>query len=213
MKLQLALDGDFRESMEVLTRVRPYIDIAEIGTPLIFREGLAAARRLRQVFPDITLLADLKIMDAGEEEAALAFEAGCDLVTVLGVAHDRTVSGAVNAARRHGRRVMADMIQVGHLVARAQRLLELGCDYLCVHTAYDLQSDQESPLADLRRLRSELPASPLAAAGGIKLETIDAVTALRPAIIVVGGAITRAPNPAQAASRIRERMNAYDVLS
>lgn len=213
MKLQLALDSDFRESLAILTQVRLYIDIAELGTPLIFREGLAVTRRLRQAFPDIALLADLKIIDAGEEEAALAFEAGCDLVTVLGVAHDRTVSGVVIAARRHGKQVMADMMQVGNLVARAQRLLELGCDYLCIHTAYDLQSHQESPLADLRRLRGELPDSPLAAAGGIKLETIDAVAALRPEIVVVGAAITRASNPAQAASRIRERMNADGNLS
>jgi 3-hexulose-6-phosphate synthase len=212
MRLQLALDGTFNESLEILTRVSSHIDIVEIGTPLIFREGILAAGRLRQIFPEITLLADLKIVDAGEVEAALAFDAGCDIVTVLGVANDRTVSGAVSAARQRGKQVMADMMQVSDMVSRARRLLELGCDYLCVHTAYDLQSSHESPLTDLRRLRDALPDCPLAAAGGIKLETIEVVAALKPAIVVVGGAITRAQDPAQAASRIRERMKAFDDL-
>ena len=44
--------------------------------------------------------ADLKIMDAGEHEANLAFNAGADIVTVLGVAHDETIRGVVRAARR-----------------------------------------------------------------------------------------------------------------
>jgi 3-hexulose-6-phosphate synthase len=212
MRLQLALDGSFPDSLAVLTRAKTYVDIAEIGTPLVFREGLEAARKLRHLFPDIILLGDLKIMDAGEEEAALAFDAGCDIVTVLGVAHDQTVSGAVSAGRRYGKQVMVDMMQVGDLVSRAQRLLELGCDYLCVHTAYDLQSSHESPLADLRLLRSALPDCRLVAAGGIKLETIDRVAALHPEIVVVGGAITRASDPAQAAQSIRERMNEYGDL-
>ena len=60
MKLQIALDGDIDQGLAVLQAVRPYVDIAEIGTPLIFREGLGAARRLREAFPDLALLADLK---------------------------------------------------------------------------------------------------------------------------------------------------------
>jgi 3-hexulose-6-phosphate synthase len=212
MRLQLALDGTFHHSLEILREVSCYVDIVEIGTPLVFREGMSVAGRLRQVFPELTLLADLKIMDAGEEEAALALDAGCDIVTVLGVANDRTVSGAVSAARQHGKQVMADMMQVDDVVSRARRLLELGCDYLCVHTAYDLQNSHESPLTDLRYLRDALPGCPLAVAGGINLETIEAVAALQPQIVVVGAAITRAQDPAQAASRIRERMKAIDDL-
>jgi len=37
-----------------------------------------------QVGDSVAVLADLKIMDAGEHEANLAFEAGADIVTVLG---------------------------------------------------------------------------------------------------------------------------------
>jgi 3-hexulose-6-phosphate synthase len=58
----------------------------------------SAAHHLRQAFPDITLLADFKIMDTGEEEASIAFEAGCDIFTVLSVTQDSTIQGAVTAA-------------------------------------------------------------------------------------------------------------------
>jgi 3-hexulose-6-phosphate synthase len=212
MKLQMALDGDWTDSRAVLAQVHQHIDIAEIGTPLIFREGMNTVRFLRAAYPHLALLADLKIMDGGEHEAAIAFEAGADLVTVLGGAHDNTVRGAVAAARRFGKQIMVDMLQVSQLVERARELLTLGVDYLCVHTAYDLQHSGETPLADLQALRTALPNAPLAAAGGIKLETLGAVLACQPQIVVVGGAITRAAQPAEVAGVLRERIQVDDSL-
>ena len=47
-KLQIALDGDMASALENLSAVHPYIDIAEVGTPLVFREGMAALRRIRE---------------------------------------------------------------------------------------------------------------------------------------------------------------------
>jgi 3-hexulose-6-phosphate synthase len=205
MKLQVALDGDLHHSLAILQSVRPYIDIAEIGTPLIYREGMAAARQLRQAFPDLPLLADLKIMDAGEEEATIAFEAGCDLVTVLGLAHDATVRGVLTAAQRFGKQVMVDMMQVANSSARARTLLAMGCHYLCVHTAHDLQAT-DTPFVNFQQLYQELGDAPLAVAGGIGLDTIDDIVALNPAIVVIGSAITRAPDPASMARAIRKRM-------
>ena len=41
IKLQLALDGDLDSNLGLVRAVRPYIDIAEIGTPLVYREGIA----------------------------------------------------------------------------------------------------------------------------------------------------------------------------
>jgi 3-hexulose-6-phosphate synthase len=206
MKLQVALDGDLHHSLAILQSVRPYIDIVEIGTPLIYREGMAAARQLRQAFPDLPLLADLKIMDAGEEEATIAFEAGCDLVTVLGLAHDATVRGVLTATQRFGKQVMVDMMQVANPSARARTLLAMGCHYLCVHTAHDLQATDTTPFVNLQQLYQELGDVPLAVAGGIGLDTIDDIVALNPAIVVIGSAITKAPDSARVARAIRKRM-------
>ena len=40
--LQLALDGDMSSALDILERVHPFIGIAEVGTPLVFREGMNA---------------------------------------------------------------------------------------------------------------------------------------------------------------------------
>ena len=206
-KLQLALDGDLHGSLARLPPAPPCIDTPEVGTPLIYREGVGALRQIRALYPATPLVADLKIMDAGDEEASIGFEAGADIVTVLAVAADATISGAVAAARRHGGRVMADMMGVADAVPRAERLLALGCALLCVHTAYDMQGSGATPLGLLCVLREALPDSPLAAAGGIRIETLSPVLALRPEIVIVGGAVTRAPSPADAARRLCERLH------
>jgi len=206
VKLQLALDGDLACSLDILRAARPYVDLAELGTPLIFRHGLEAARAIRAAFPDLPLLADLKIMDAGEHEAALAFEAGCQWVTVLGVAHNHTVEGALAAARAAGGAIMADLMQVADPVARGRELLARGCDVLCVHTAYDVQASGADPLADLARLRAALPDARLAVAGGIRADTVDRLAPFRPEIVVVGGAIVNADDPARAARTLAERI-------
>lgn len=206
MRLQVALDGSFDHSLAILQAVRSCIDIAEVGTPLIIQEGLSAVRRIRQAYPDLTLLADLKIMDAGKEEATLAFEAGADMVTLLGVTQDATVRGAVGAAERYGKQIVVDMMQVADPVSRGRALLAMGCHYLCLHTAYDMQVAGALLPARLRELREALPAAPLVIAGGIGLRTIDAVITLEPEIVVVGGAITSATDPAGVAHAIRERM-------
>ncbi|WP_162909545.1 3-hexulose-6-phosphate synthase [Aggregatilinea lenta] len=208
IRLQLALDGTLDAARSVLAATHPYIDVIEIGTPLIFREGVAAVRWARETYPDKGILADLKIMDAGEEEASIAFEAGAMWVTVLGAAADATVNGVVHAARRCGGQVMADLVQVADPLTRGRALLALGCDVLCVHTAYDMQGLGHTPLAALRALREHLPGAQLAAAGGITPHTLTDILSVRPAIVVVGGAVTRAHDPAQAARALRERMEA-----
>ena len=57
MKLLVALDGNLVDSLTVLRAIRPYVDIAEIGTPLVYRGGMSAGQRVRDSFPDLALLA------------------------------------------------------------------------------------------------------------------------------------------------------------
>lgn len=210
MQLQIALDSTLETALEILELVAPYVDIAEIGTPLVFREGMHGVRRIRQSFPELSLLVDLKIMDAGEEEATIAFEAGADLVTVMGVTADATIQGAVHSARRHQGQVMVDMMGVQDLVGRSRHLCDLGCDMICLHTAYDVQSTVEAPYRDLELLKRADFDSRLAIAGGIKLDTLAAVLTHRPDIVIVGGGICRAANPRKAAQEIKAMMSSLE---
>lgn len=208
-KLQLALDSDLSTSLKTLSQVSTYIDIAEIGTPLIFREGMLAVRQIRKAYPNLTLVADLKIMDAGKEEATIAFEAGADIVTVLGVANEETIAGVVRSALKYQGQIMADMMQIKNLIERGQHLLQLGCDILCVHTAYDLQTTHDSPYRELAQLRQQFPSAKLAIAGGVDYNKLNAILPYHPDIIIIGGAITGNAKPIQIAQQLYERIHNY----
>ena len=207
MKLQLSLDlVDVDEAREVLGEVADIIDIAEIGTPFIIRDGMHAVRELRRAFPSIALLADLKIMDAGEHEATLAFEAGADIATVLGVAHDATIRAALSAAGRCGGEIMVDMIAVQELEARAAEVDRLGVHYVCVHTAFDGQTEGKHPADELEILKQVLQSAQPAVAGGITADSVGPIAVLKPAIVVVGGGIMNARDRRRAALLVREAM-------
>lgn len=207
MELQLSLDMvTLEEAMRYLEEVDGSIDIIEIGTPFIIQDGLRAVREIRKAFPRHTILADLKIMDAGEHEAKMAFDAGADIVTVLGVSDDTTVKGAVRAARTCGKAVMADMICVGDIAGRAIEIEGFGADYVCVHTAFDIQSEENNPLAELRIIKKVLKRAKIAVAGGIKQETLGGIVAESPDVVIIGGGITNKPDKKAAAQTIKNML-------
>lgn len=206
MKLQLALDGTLEDGLLALRAARPWVDVVEAGTPLLLREGVRALRRLRAVSPDLPLLADFKIMDAGDLEARIAFDAGADQVTVLGVANDATIASALAAARDCGGEILVDLMAVPQPLQRVEHLLTLGCQRFCVHRAHD---DFGDPVAPLRELRAALPELRLAVAGGIDGRAIEALLPYGPDTVIVGSAITGAAQPGLAARRIMETIRAH----
>ena len=67
------------------------------------------------------------------------------------------------------------------------------------HGPLRLQDGDQSHLSNLRALRENLLQAKLAIAGGIDLETIDALKYLDPEIIIVGKAISLADDPGEVA--------------
>ena len=58
-KLQIALDEfSLEEILALCEKVRDYIDIIEIGTPFIMREGMGTVIAFRERFPEKEILAD-----------------------------------------------------------------------------------------------------------------------------------------------------------
>ena len=120
MKLQLALDTpDLALGLEIAGKTAMHVDVIEAGTPLLIREGIRAVRELRRRFRGRPIVADIKVIDAGEPIAELAFAAGASIVTVLGCASDKVIERVVDSARRYEGMVMADSLSVGDIVARA----------------------------------------------------------------------------------------------
>lgn len=191
MELQLALDlVDIPEAKELVKEVEPYIDIVEIGTPVVINEGLRAVKEIKEAFPHLKVLADLKIMDAGGYEVMKASEAGADIITVLGVSDDSTIQGAVAEARKRNKKIMVDMINVSNIEERAKQVDTFGVDYICVHSGYDHQAAGKNSFEELAAIKRVVKNAKTAIAGGIKLETLPEVIQARPDLVIVGGGIT-----------------------
>ena len=200
MKLQLALDDiSIDGALALVGKVRPHIDIVEVGTPLIIEEGLRPVRELRARFPDLPVLADTKIMDAGALEARSAFAAGADYVTVLGVTDLLTVRACLDVAKEFGGTVVVDMICVDDLPKRVAELERIGVAALAVHTGVDQQAAGRTPADDLRVMKSHSRSCEIFVAGGITPQSLPVYIELGADVAIVGGGICHADDPAQAA--------------
>ncbi|MCG7339264.1 3-hexulose-6-phosphate synthase [Staphylococcus sp. ACRSN] len=204
MELQLAIDLlNKEEATKLANKVKDYVDIVEIGTPIVINEGLPAVQHLNDNIDGVKVLADLKIMDAADYEVSQAVKFGADIVTILGVAEDASIKAAVDEAHKHDKQLLVDMIAVQDLEKRAKELDDLGADYIAVHTGYDLQAEGQSPLESLRKVKSVISNSKVAVAGGIKPDTIKDIVAEDPDLIIVGGGIANADDPVEAAKQCK----------
>ncbi len=204
--LQLAVDTlDTTAALQILEEVHPHCDIIEIGTPLIIEEGLSALEALKSKYPDKLYLADTKIMDAGRMEAESAFRRGADIVTVLALADDQTIRGALEAASTHEGRIMIDLINTPDPLGRAAELERFGVHVFCLHTAYDRQKEGELQTTNLRVMRESVKGL-LAIAGGIKLEHVRETVLTGADIVVVGGGIISQPSRGEAAAKMMDEL-------
>ena len=207
MKLQLAIDElNLEQAMTQLEDLVEYVDIVEVGTPFVIVAGREAVRQIKKKFPELAVLCDVKIMDAGAYEAQLAFDAGAEYVTVLGVTDDLTIKGCVDEARKQGRQIMVDMICVEDLATRVPIVEGLGVDVIAVHTGADQQAAGRTPLEDLIEIKKYVKNVKVAVAGGISSQTINDYLALNPDILIVGSGILNAANPVKEACLIAKAL-------
>ena len=205
--LQLALDFvDLRRAVKsAQAGVANGVDWLEVGTPLIKSEGLQAVRELRSLFPHVTLVADMKIMDAGRIEVETAAKAGAKIVDVLGAASDATIRECIQAGKNYGAKIVVDLIAVKDPVSRAKQVEDFGADYVTVHCSIDEQMEGKDPFETLRRV-AEAVSLPVGVAGGINSETAPRALKAGASIVIVGGAITKAVDPTEAARNIKKAM-------
>ena len=208
MKLQVAFD--LQSSDEILNFMEKngdLIDIIEIGTPLIIKEGLKSVLKIKKKFPKQIILADLKIMDAGLLEAQIGFDAGADIVTVLGLASTKTLNGVIQAAVKNEKEVMVDMINHPCPENKWNELKNMEMGFCCLHTANDDTKDGETPLNDLERFYNLHGGKNIAVAGGINPDMIRKINSFHPEIVIVGGYIANSRNQRDALEEIHQAMD------
>ncbi|MGB2755924.1 MAG: 3-hexulose-6-phosphate synthase [Phycisphaerae bacterium] len=206
--LQLALDLlDLERALRVARLAVPEgVDWVEAGTPLIKSEGLDAVRKLREAFPEKKIVADMKTADTGRLEMEAAAKAGADYAIVLGAASESTIREAIEVGKSYGLGIGVDLLGIEEPEPRVERLAQWGATFLSVHCPVDVQMRGGSPFEMLERL-ARVTDLPLAVAGGLNSETAPKAVAAGASIIVIGGAITKAEDPARAARDMRKALD------
>jgi 3-hexulose-6-phosphate synthase len=196
--VQISLDlTDIDEALETAAMaMRAGVDWLEAGTPLILAEGLHGVRKLREAFPGVPIVADLKTMDGGYLEAEMMAKAGATHVVVMARAHEETIHCVVKAGRDHGIKVMGDNLGCPDMVEGARWLESLGCDYVIHHIGYDERRGiaargerMPSPLDQLREVVAAVKL-PVQAVGGLTLEQAIQCPAYGAPLVVLGAPLT-----------------------
>ena len=176
--VQISLDlTNIDEAIETASMaLRAGVDWLEAGTPLILAEGLHGVRNLRDSFPKVPVVADLKTMDGGYLEAEMMAEAGATHVVVMARAHPETIKCVVQAGKDFGIKVMGDNMISDNMIDGAKLLEDLGCDYIIHHIGYDERrgisaqgGKMPSPLDQLLEVVKAVDV-PVQAVGGLTLE-------------------------------------------
>ncbi|MBM3444853.1 MAG: D-arabino 3-hexulose 6-phosphate aldehyde lyase [Bacteroidetes bacterium] len=196
--VQISLDlTNIDEALETAAMaLRAGVDWLEAGTPLILAEGLHGVKKLREAFPNVPIVADLKTMDGGYLEAEMMAKAGATHVVVMARAHEATIRCVVQAGRDYGISVMGDNMICSDMVAGAKRLEEFGCDYIIHHIGYDERraiaargQRMPSPLDLLREVVGAVNI-PVQAVGGLSLEQAIQCPAYGAPLVVLGAPLT-----------------------
>ena len=176
--VQISLDlTNIDEAIETASMaLRAGVDWLEAGTPLILAEGLHGVRNLRDSFPNVPIVADLKTMDGGYLEAEMMAKAGATHVVVMARAHPETIKCVVQAGKDFGIKVMGDNMISDNMIDGAKLLEDLGCDYIIHHIGYDERrgicaqgGKMPSPLDQLLEVVKAVDV-PVQAVGGLTLE-------------------------------------------
>src|SRR6476620_2755147 len=196
--VQISLDIiDIDEALETAAMaLRAGVDWLEAVTPLILAEGLHGVKKLREAFPSVPIVADLKTMDGGYLEAEMMAKAGATHVVVMARAHEETIKCVVKAGKDYGVKVMGDNLACDEMVAAAKWLEDLGCDYVIHHIGYDERRGiaakgyrMPSPLDQLREVVQAVTI-PVQAVGGLSLEQAIQCPAYGAPLVVLGAPLT-----------------------
>ncbi|MEN3202936.1 MAG: orotidine 5'-phosphate decarboxylase / HUMPS family protein [Atribacterota bacterium] len=209
--LQIALDlWNGEEALALSQRLLPYVDVVEVGTPLLLSCGLSLVERFKEVVRERLLFVDAKIVDAGEEEAQEVFRRGGDMVSVLGGAAPFTLEGVQRAARRWGKRWVVDTIDLVPTSPNVLLLEKLRPDFLALHIPHDVVLKDHGAWENVPLPLNLLDKMPLLVAGGITPDILPRVLELlRPEVVVIGSAITRSPFPEKVAEQVRRILDAF----
>ncbi len=206
--LQLALDFvSVPPAVATAVQVQEFVDIIEIGTPLIKVAGVEGVKAIREVCPDKYILADFKTPDVGGLEAQLAFDAGADFVSIIGGATIATVKEALKVANeRPGKEIVMECTGVRDIIGMAREWKAIGVKNLVYHREWDAQAaGREWQESDRESIQEIIDMGyNVTITGGLTPELIPFFEGLDVSVFIAGRSIHQAPDPRAAAKKMRD---------
>lgn len=209
-KLQLALDTlDLPSALAPLQKASPSLDVIEVGTILCLSEGMHAVRIIRSLFPQKTILADVRIAEAGGLISKIAFEAGADWVSVVSGATLATMEAVFKESQTHDGEVQIELFE-GWTMVQARAWRDIGIQQVITHRSRDLEAKGELTWSqrDFDQVRSLTDLGfKVTVTGGIDLPDIALFAGVPVFVFIVGRGIYRASDPAAAARAFRDAID------
>jgi 3-dehydro-L-gulonate-6-phosphate decarboxylase len=204
--LQIAMDyTSLSKALVMAALVAPEVDIIEIGTPLCKAAGVEAIRAMREICPDKLILADFKTPDVGGLEATMAFDAGADMLTVIGGAALPTVEQALAVARKRGKDMLMELTGVRDILARATEWRKMGVDRIVYHREWDAQSaGREWTEEDKDIIRKLIDMDyKVTITGGMTVDILPFFADLPVSVLICGRHIRESADPRAVARQMR----------
>lgn len=205
--LQIALDTyDLPSALGPLQKAVAYIDVIEVGTILCLSVGMQAVRVIRSLFPEKTVLADVRIAEAGGIISKMAYDAGADWVTVVSGAAPDTAAVVLKEARSRGKDVQIELSD-GWTWEMAQQWADLGIRQVITHRSRDAEAKgkltwSQQDFETVHRLHEM--GFKVTVTGGVKTTDIPLFARVPVYIFIAGRAIRGADDPAAAAQAFQQ---------
>jgi len=214
-QLQIALDVQtIPEALAAVEATADDIDVIEVGTILCLAEGMDAVRCLRAAHPMHTILADVRIAEAGSIIAGLAYDAGADWVTVVSGAARATMEAVARIATERGKDVQIELSE-GWTWEFVDACRTAGIEQFIVHRSRDAEAagsltwsphDLET-ITELHRRGGRVSVT-----GGVTPADIASFARTPAEIFIAGRGIYGAQDAAEAARTYRAAVDALPAL-
>lgn len=209
-KLQVALDNT--STADALASVRQYaheLDVIEVGTILHVAEGMEPVRLLRALYPEKTILADIKGADAGSLLAKQCFGAGATWMTVICSADIETMKGMLQMANIYGSKRDVQIELYGDWTFdHAKKWIDAGLTQVVYHRSRDAQAAgkawSDDDLEKIKKL-SDMGFK-VTVTGGLKVEDLKLFKNIPIYCFIAGRSIRNAQNPSAAAKAFKDEI-------
>ena len=215
-KLQLALDvKTTSEALTALEAAASDIDVIEVGTILCLSAGMEAVRCIRAAYPRRTVLADVRIAEAGALIANLAFDAGADWVSVVSGAARSTVAAVAKIAQQRDRDVQIELSE-GWTWEYVDYARSCGISQFIIHRSRDAEENGQlewsgkdlDAIAELHRRGGRVSVT-----GGLKPAEIGTFISSPVEIFIAGRGIYGADQPHAVAKTYRAAVDSLPDLA